>query len=496
MLVTIPRVMTLLTFLYILSASVLAVYTLGHGVLLLQYLRQRGHVRTQPAPLTTYPTVTVQLPIYNERHVALRLLDAIAALDYPADKLHIQLLDDSTDSTSRLIARHIQQFSHLNIDHIRRANRTGYKAGALAYGLQHTDSTYVAIFDADFVPSPDFLMRTIPHLEADTNLGLVQTRWGHLNPHDNALTRAQVIAIDNHFIIEQAGRHLSDWFVPFNGTGGVWRSETIKDAGGWSADTLTEDLDLSYRAQLRGWKVRYLPQVVVPGELPPQLAAYRQQQARWAKGGSQCLRKLGPQVWASDISTMTKWMATHHLMQYVPQLLMLVMLLLTPLLILTDRLSSIPLAPLGIVGLIPPIMYIVGQQALGGQWGRRLLAFPALLLIGTGLIWQNALAVIVGLWQSRGEFRRTPKFASHATAQWKASDYALRAQLAIAVQCAWMLYSLWGAWVAWQYGPALVPYFIVHVLSFGLVTLWDARDEWRLRQQIPAAQFLPESGSD
>ncbi|MEL6404903.1 MAG: glycosyltransferase [Chloroflexota bacterium] len=485
--------MNLLTTLYILSACVLALYTLGHGILLVQYLRKRGQgSQADVAPLEMYPPVTVQLPVYNERHVALRLIDAVAMLDYPADKLQIQILDDSTDSTTGSIARHIRQYAHLDIMHVRRPKREGYKAGALAYGLTQTTAPYVAIFDADFIPANDFLQRTIPYLEQDGQLGFVQTRWGHLNPTDNALTRAQVIAIDNHFVIEQAGRHLSEWMVPFNGTGGVWRVETIADAGGWSARTLTEDLDLSFRAQLKGWRVHYLPDLVVPGELPPQLAAYRQQQARWAKGGSQCLRKLGTSVWASDKRLSTKLIATHHLMQYVPQLLMLVMLLLTPLLIISDMLRYIPLAPLGIIGLIPPVMYVVSQQAIGGRWLARLAAFPALLLLGTGLIWQNAIAVVSGFFLAHGEFRRTPKFAS----DWQASGYALRAQVAIVVQIAFMVYSAWGLSVAWQAAGALVPYFGVHVLSFGLVALWDIHDEWRLRQAMPKQQLLPESGSD
>lgn len=479
-----------LTILYAICAIVLAFYTLGHGVLLFQYLRHR-HQSTAPAHIDDLPPVMVQLPIYNERYVAVRLITAIANLDYPADKLHIQILDDSDDATTGIIAKHITRYPNLNIEHVRRPIREGYKAGAMAYGLAHSASDFVAIFDADFIPQPDFLRKIMPHLVTNPKLAVVQTRWGHLNPNANGLTRAQVISIDNHFIIEQAGRNLSGWMLPFNGTGGVWRTSAISDAGGWSDDTLTEDLDLSFRAQLRGWQSLYLPEIVVPGELPPQLAAYRQQQARWAKGGSQAFRKLAGSLWISDLPLSTKLMATHHLIQYLPHLLMLIMLLLSPVLIMTNSLSSIPLAPLGLIGLIPPIMYIVSQQAQGGDWQKRLLAFPLLLLIGTGLIWQNALAVLSGFIVKKGEFRRTPKFVS----QWQTSDYSLRSQIAILVQVSLMLYSLWGAWIAWQYEPALMPYFVVHGLSFATVALWDIRDQWHI-QRVKAPKLLPESGND
>ena len=249
-------------------ALLLAVYTAGHGVLLIQYIRHRNK-RSANRGIQKHehdlPIVTVQLPIYNEQRVVQRLIDAVICLDYPIDKLHIQILDDSSDATSHEIARHIRRYSHLQIKHIRREKRTGYKAGALAYGLEQAqDSEYIAIFDADFVPPEDFLLQTIPYLLDDPGLGVVQTRWGHLNPETNGLTRAQVLSIDTHFLIEQAERSRSGWPLPFNGTGGVWRVAAIRDAGGWSSATLTEDLDLSFRAQIRGWRSIFLPDLVVP----------------------------------------------------------------------------------------------------------------------------------------------------------------------------------------------------------------------------------------
>jgi cellulose synthase/poly-beta-1,6-N-acetylglucosamine synthase-like glycosyltransferase len=484
--------MTLLVIFYGLCASLLAVYTFGHGVLLIQYLRHRHTHPLQPA-LNQLPAVTVQLPIYNEQHVAVRLIDAVAALNYPPDKLHIQILDDSTDATSRLISQHIRRYAHLRIDHIRRENRTGYKAGALAHGLAQSDSPYIAIFDADFIPPQDFLQRTIPFLVADDSLGVVQTRWGHLNPDANWLTRAQVLSIDTHFLIEQTGRNRSGWILPFNGTGGVWRAATIQDAGGWSDATLTEDLDLSFRAQLRGWCSLMLPEIVVSGELPPQLAAYRQQQARWATGSSQCLRRLLIPVWQSDLKFSSKLMATQHLAQYIPHVLMLVMLLLTPILMLTDALHTLPLAPLGIIGMIPPLMYIVSQRDTGGSWQRRLLAFPALLLIGTGMIWNNARAVVAGLFETHSAFHRTPKFVQ----AWTDSDYALRLDAGVLIEIGLMLYALWGTWVAWHTVPALVPYLLIHTASFATVIVGETFDQWRMTH-APMMQPSPvsETGND
>jgi hypothetical protein len=348
---------------------------------------------------------------------------------------------------------------------------------------------------------------------------VVQSRWGHLNPETNWLTRAQVLSINNHFMIEQTGRNRAGFFLPFNGTGGVWRLEAIETAGGWSDDTLTEDLDLSFRAQLIGWKSLYLPQLVVNGELPPQLAAFRQQQQRWAKGGSQAFRKLFLPLWSAKLPLGIKLMASQHLVQYMPHLLMLLMLLLTPPLLLSNKLASLPLAPVGLIGLIPPMMYFVSERAIGGNWAKRLLAFPALLLLGTGLIAQNAAAVLSGLVSMKGEFQRTPKFA----AQWQSSAYALRSQktpnpqplppnsgegeskmfreLEIlktfhgynGMEVAFMAYALWGTWLAWQIEPALVPYCLTHALSFAAVIVWEWRDSWQIRR-LP--RLLPESGND
>lgn len=465
--------------LYGLFALLLAIYTGGQGVLLWQYWRHRADAPQLPAyDDDDLPSVTIQLPVYNERYVVVRLLDAVTKLDYPPQRLHIQILDDSDDGTSHTIQQWCNHQRHLAITHLRRSQRAGYKAGALNAGLEQTASPFVVIFDADFVPPPDFLRQTVPYLLADEQLGVVQTRWGHLNRPQNALTRAQALSVDAHFIIEQAGRSQSSWPLPFNGTGGVWRVAAIHDAGGWSAETLTEDLDLSFRAQLRGWRSLFSPDVVVPGELPPQFAAYRQQQGRWAKGNAQNVRRLLRPVWQSNWPLAARLMATHHLLQYLPQPLMLGLLLLTPMLVLQDSLHRFPVAPLGIIGLIPPLMYLVSQRAIAPkQWHKRLLAFPALLLIGTGMIGHNSLAFASGLVQKGGVFERTPKFEY----AWQHSAYALRTFQVLFVDVLLLLYTCWAIYITWAATAlAALPYLIIYAASFATVIGWQLAERWRL----------------
>lgn len=466
---------TLLAILYVVSALLLTLYALSALLLLIEYLRYGRRNLPTPA-VTEWPTVTIQLPIYNERHVVERLLLAMATLDYPRDRLSVQLLDDSTDETSQLAAETVARLreSGLDIVHIRRPERSGYKAGALAYALEQTTAELVVVLDADFVPAPDFLRRTVPHLAADPGLGMVQTRWGHLNPFNNWLTLGQTLALDGHFVVEQTARSRAGWLMTFNGSGGVWRTQAIRDAGGWRDATLTEDLDLSYRAQLAGWRFLYLKDVVVPGELPPQIAAYKQQQARWAKGSTQCLAYILPPLWKSRFSLSQRLMATLHLCQYFPHPLMLLLLLLTPPLLITHTLQQMPLGLLGLAGLGPPLVYVVSQQALYRDWSRRMLAFPVLLALGTGLAWSNTRAVIGGLSGRGGEFRRTPKFAS----AWQKSGYALRSDPDMWAEFMLSAYAWWGMWVALQYSPALAPYLALYGFAFGLVALWGLHDRW------------------
>ena len=463
----------LLTLLYALCATALGLYTLGQAILLFRYWRTRDMKPTVPA-MAEPPAVTVQLPLYNERFVAGRLIDAVARFDYPRDKLLIQALDDSDDATTPLVAGKLADLRArgIRVQHLRREERQGFKAGALAYGLRHTADDFIAIFDADFVPPPDFLKRCLPHFMADPNLGIAQSRWGHLNADENDLTRAQKLSIDTHFIVEQTARNRSGWLIPFNGSGGVWRRACIEAAGGWSADTLTEDLDLSYRAQLKGWRSLFLPDIEAPGEIPPQLAAYKQQQARWAMGNTQCLVKLARRIAGADLSRMGKIMAVQHLCQYLPQPLMLILLLLTPPLLLAEALAGLPLAPLGLLALAPPLMYVAGQMRLYDDWLRGLRAFPALLFIGTGLSLNNSLAVMAALLGIRVGFRRTPKFAD----DWRGSPYAMRADISILLELGLMLYAFIAAWLAWRIQPELCVYLLIYAISFATVAGWSLRE--------------------
>ncbi|HSJ55798.1 MAG TPA: cellulose synthase family protein, partial [Anaerolineae bacterium] len=297
----------MLSILYFVAALLVALYGANALLLSVLYLRRGARAaetavaeaaKAEPAEPEEWPLVTLQLPIYNELHVIRRLLDAVARLDYPRDRLQVQVLDDSTDETTRLaracVAHH--RAHGLDVELLHRATRTGFKAGALAHGMARARGELIAVLDADFVPAPDFLKRTVPHLAARPDLAFVQARWGYLNAGYSLLTRVQTIALDGHFVVEHIGRNRNGLAMNFNGTAGVWRRVAIEDAGGWQSDTLTEDVDLSFRAQLAGWHALYLPDVAVPAELPPQMAAFKRQQARWATGAAQCLVKLAPSL--------------------------------------------------------------------------------------------------------------------------------------------------------------------------------------------------------
>jgi cellulose synthase/poly-beta-1,6-N-acetylglucosamine synthase-like glycosyltransferase len=410
------------------------------------------------------------------------LLESVAHLDYPHEKLTIQVLDDSTDETTALVAKKVPQLQArgLNIQHVRRGTRQGYKAGALAYGLsQLKDVEMVAVLDADFAPYPDFLRQTVAPLVTDPGLGMVQARWGHLNSDDNVLTMGQSLALDGHFVIEQTARNRAGWLMNFNGTCGVWRVRTIEDAGGWQDITLSEDFDLSYRAQLKGWRFLYMPEVVVPGELPLHIAAYKQQQARWAKGSSQCMTLLLKPIWTSHrLNLAQRIMGSIHLCQYMVHPLIILMLLLTPPLLITHTLQPLPLGPLGFAGLGPPLLFIVSQRALYDDWQRRLRALPALLALGTGVAWSNANAVLNGLFSRKGEFKRTPKYAARRAG----NKYALRINRNIIWEIALACYALWGIFVASQLAPTFMPYLSIYMFAFGAVGFWGLRDHLALRR--------------
>lgn len=479
--------MPVLLGLYILVVLCLSLF--GWNSLWLTYRCWRTrHDATPTPPLEEAPMVTVQLPVFNEFHVVERLLAAVTALDYPRDRLEIQVLDDSTDETTALARALVERYRRqgLDITLLHREERTGYKAGALAEGLRRAKGEFVAIFDADFVPPPDWLRRTVPHLVARPELGLVQTRWTHLNAAYSPLTMAQAIILDGQFGVEHRARNRSGYFMNFNGTAGLWRRAAIETAGGWSAATLTEDLDLSYRAQLAGWRVLYLPEVTVPAELPPQMAAYCAQQFRWAKGSAQCLRRLAGPLWRSPYPLMVRWQGLLHLSAYLCYPLMLVFLLLNLPVIWFDLtmpqiLGGVSVATLGPLALfvVSQILSTKGQEAGWLLW-RRIAYVPMALLVGSGVLVSATRGVIEGLLGRASPFQRTPKFRVESRQDsWRQRRY--RSPLppdlwSTGVLAAYVLALMILAWSrgSWWALPFLLLYEAGFLLVLG-VSLWQHR---------------------
>ena len=478
--------------LYGLCALGLALYSL-HAVWLVWQVRRARPAVAPPAP-AAWPPVTVQLPIYNERHVVARLIEACASLDYPRDRLQIQVLDDSTDDTVSIVDRRVAywQAQGCNITAVRRADRLGYKAGALAHALPFATGDFIAIFDADFRPAPDFLRRTIPHfLTADAApIGFVQTRWGHLNCDYSPLTRSQALALDGHFAVEQAGRQAAGYLFGFNGSGGVWRRACIEDArtGGWQADTLCEDLDLSYRAQLAGWRACYVNEIVAPAEIPPQLNAYKRQQFRWAKGSIQTLRKLAGRVWRSNRPALVRGAAMIHLGSYLIHPMLLLLLLTIPPLLLLGGTPPSPIALVGFTSFGPPLLYAVGQWRLHRRaWWRHWLYLPLLTLIGMGVCLSNTLAVWQGMRTRGGDFQRTPKFRVEQRGDaWRSSTYRLSLDRVMMVEAGLMLYAFGAAWLVAQHSGWVSAFFmLLYAAGFATVvgvTLWQNRSLHLLRR--------------
>jgi cellulose synthase/poly-beta-1,6-N-acetylglucosamine synthase-like glycosyltransferase len=451
----------------------LTIYGLNSFILAFFYLRHRRTALPLPSiDRDDLPSVTVQVPVYNELYVVERAIDNVAALDYPRERLQIQILDDSTDETTHLAraraAFHREQ--GVDIEVLNRPDRGGFKAGALSWGLTRADGEYVVIFDADFCPHSDFLLQTIPHLVAHPRLGMIQTRWSYLNADYSRLTRAQALALDGHFIVEQAGRNRSGLLMSFNGAGGVWRRRCIEESGGWAADTLCEDLDLSYRAQLAGWECLYLPAVDAPAEIPPQIAAFKRQQVRWAQGSVQTLRKLaGPIVHSRRLGLGQKVMALVHLSSYLAYPLMVLHLLISLPLLLVPNSVQLPLGSLGLMCLGPPLVYALSQQRLYADWRRRLRAFPLLVLIGLGVAWDNTRAVWRGLTRWGGTFARTPKFRLEGrSGRWANSRYRLQSDGAIIGEIVLTFYALSAACAAFVTGNrGVIPFLLLYAAAFG-----------------------------
>jgi len=396
----------------------------------------------QSTPDSQWPLVTTQIPLFNESEVAERVIEAAVRLDYPAGRHEIQVLDDSDDRTCDIVDRVVERWRSrgVHIRVIRRPARTGFKAGALALGLQQAAGEVIAIFDADFVPPADFLRRMVPLLMRDDRTACVQARWGHLNADESWLTRAQALGLDTHFAIEQGARAWNGLIMNFNGTAGVWRKAAISDpaVGGWSGDTLTEDLDLSYRAQLAGWKHDYCVDLVCPAELPGDIWAFKAQQRRWATGSVQVARKLLPRIWRSPLRLPAKLEATIHLTQHSSSVWMVVLALFArPVLLALAGHPSVHAAMwaawwvLLLAAFAPWFTYVYARHTLTGGW-RQTSLLPRLVIIGIGLSLSNALAVVRGLFSSGGEFVRTPKSGSEGAVQRRGVYRALQDRLWLA----------------------------------------------------------------
>ncbi len=368
--------------------------------------------KMNPADL---PRVTVQLPIYNERFVIGRLLAAATRLNYPGDRLQIQIIDDSTDDTTDIARVLVQRYraEGYNIQLLHREHRRGFKAGALQEGLKQAEGDFIAIFDADFEPQAEYLLQTIPHFQTDARLGVVQARWGHLNVESSLLTGAQTIALDKHFAMEQTVRHRADLYPKFNGSAGVWRRTCLEDAGGWQDDTVCEDLCLSTRAVLKGWRFRFLNDVEAPAELPTTISAYKNQQARWAKGSTQCLVKFGPAILTDSRQRfLARLYALLSMSGYMTHLLLLVLLLVQVPLIYFGYRPPAAMLLFAIVGIGQPLLFLLGQRELYADWRRRLRFFPTLLLVAIGLAPANTRAIVQAIFGRHHTFVRTPKSGS------------------------------------------------------------------------------------
>lgn len=453
---------------YLLALALLAILGL-HRLFLVGLVAWRPNDPPAPEAPRAWPGVTVQLPLYNEAGVAARLIDAVAALDYPRERLEIQVLDDSRDETRALVEARVafQRERGVPIRVLRRPLREGFKAGALAYGLERAQGDLIAIFDADFVPEPDFLTRTVPHF-ADRELGLVQGCWGHLNRDANLLTRVQALALDAHFRIEQAARSRTGRFFNFNGTAGVWRREAILAAGGWAADTITEDLDLSLRAQLTGWRFLFLEGVVAPAELPEDLAAFRAQQRRWTRGSGQTARKLLGHVWRTPgVRLRARVEATFQLVLNLAYPLLLVLVLATvPLVLLGSSLLALQWALFASATLSVTAFYVASQRARGWRGLLEGLALtPALFAYGLGLSLSNGLAYLQGLSGGPATFVRTPKRGALA------GRYRTRPELPFALaELALAAYAFVGLGLGlWQGHPSAAPFLGLIGLGFLVV---------------------------
>jgi cellulose synthase/poly-beta-1,6-N-acetylglucosamine synthase-like glycosyltransferase len=430
---------------YLLVVTALYAYGLNFYYLTFLALKKVNGVSQELPPLTDWPLVTIQLPIYNELYVAQRVIEAAASVDYPLDKLEIQVLDDSNDETVSLVVQTVERLKAGGIDiiHVTRLQRDGFKAGALRDGLKSAKGDFIAIFDADFLPGQDFLRRTIPCFQNE-QIAFVQARWDHANRDYSSLTLIQALSIDGHFMVEQFSRSAGGYWFNFNGTAGVWRKTAIEDAGGWQPRTLTEDLDLSYRAFLRGWHARYLYDLAVPAEIPPTFSAYRRQQHRWARGSLENAGILLPKIWQSDFPLKLKLEATLHLTGYAVHLLLFALTIIYPLVVgLSSQLPAL-VSLFGIAllfnmtALAPTLFFVVAQIRLKRRWWTLLPPIVFISVFGSGMMLNTVRAALEIFMVKNRSFERTPKHGITSRGEsWRKSHYRIKLDPIIFWEMAW-----------------------------------------------------------
>ncbi len=467
--------------LYIIDILFLFFYGIHCYFMIFMYTRNASYCDAKKYRMRSYPFVTVQLPIYNEALVVERLIRSSTQIDYPKDRFEIQVLDDSNDETYEIVKKLVRFYRRqkYNIKHIHRTNRVGHKAGALREGMDKAKGEFLAVFDADFIPAKSFLKKTVPYFR-DPNIGMVQARWGHVNADYSLLTKAQSIGVDGHFLVEQVARNCNDLFMNFNGTAGIWRKQCIMDAGNWSADTLTEDFDLSYRAELAGWKFQYIQDVVNPAELPAHISAYKSQQFRWAKGSIQTALKLIPRILLSPQRFIVKIEAVVHLTNYLVHPLMLVNVLLgLPIIILSKTLTEQPMimtmaAFLSIATFGPTTFYLFSLIKLyPGDWKRRAAYLPLMLIIGSGISLNNARAFFEAVIGRKTPFIRTPKInVESAGESYRKIRYTVPIGIDTVLEAMLGLYALTSAYIALAVGNYLIaPFLFIYAGGFLYVSL-------------------------
>jgi cellulose synthase/poly-beta-1,6-N-acetylglucosamine synthase-like glycosyltransferase len=486
---------------YLLALMSLFIYGMNCYLLMLFYfLKSPAALRKHQAikekffrnvPQKDWPQVTIQLPVYNERYVVKRLIQSVCRFDYPRELFEIQILDDSTDDTvdiAKAVAGEMTR-QGFDIGYIHRDDRIGFKAGALKEGLKYAKGELVGIFDADFVPSPEFLKETVPYF-TDPQIGMLQTRWGHINSDYSLLTRAQSMGIDGHFGVEQAARAWSGFFMNFNGTAGIWRKKTIEDAGGWQADTLTEDLDLSYRAQLKGWKLKFVSDVVCPAEVPVTINAFKSQQHRWAKGSIQTAKKNLGKLFKSDLSPLIKFQAFMHLTHYMVHPMMLLVVLTSIPMLYSQWFFNSLAYPIMIFTLLclatcgPSSMYLFSQRVLYRDWKSRIKILPFLMCLGTGIAVNNTKAVLEAFLNIKSGFIRTPKYGIQKKEDgWKSKHYSIPLNAVSVLEFLLGLYSLSGLILFLFFSKYLVsPFLIIYTSGFFYVFFLSVKHGYGKRE--------------